>query len=104
MGKRVYFSFIAIAIVGIGSMIFHGTLSYIGQLLDEVPMHWAVGTMAFVVCDGNGSERIVPIQGNKLAILLLMNNIIITVAYIYVVEPLFHIVSIQKVASSYFFY
>ncbi|KNC99655.1 uncharacterized protein SPPG_05036 [Spizellomyces punctatus DAOM BR117] len=46
--KRFWASFAALMCVGTGSFLFHGTLRYAMQLLDELPM--AMGTCVFVYC------------------------------------------------------
>ncbi|KAI9106149.1 ceramidase-domain-containing protein [Phlyctochytrium arcticum] len=46
--KRFMFSFATLMIVGMGSFLFHGTLLYTMQLLDELPM--AMATCSFIYC------------------------------------------------------
>lgn len=36
--RRVHLSYIALGVVGVGSALFHATLLYSCQLLDELPM------------------------------------------------------------------
>ncbi|KAI8824371.1 alkaline ceramidase 3-like protein [Fimicolochytrium jonesii] len=45
---RFYASYIALMMVGSGSFLFHGSLTYAMQLLDELPM--AMATCVFVYC------------------------------------------------------
>ena len=45
---RYTISFLLFMCVGIGSTLFHMTLRHFAQMLDELPMLWAVA--AFVVC------------------------------------------------------
>jgi len=44
--RRVHMAYVALAIVGIGSALFHATLLYSAQLLDELPMIY--GTLVFI--------------------------------------------------------
>jgi len=44
--KRLYFAYLALGVVGIGSAMFHATLLYSCQLLDELPMIY--GTLIFL--------------------------------------------------------
>lgn len=46
--KRFWLSYAALMIIGTGSFLFHGTLRFEMQLLDEVPM--CFGTCIFVYC------------------------------------------------------
>ncbi|KAI9217256.1 ceramidase [Blastocladiella britannica] len=46
--KRFFYSYFMLFVVGIGSALFHGTLTYYMQLLDEVPMLF--GSAIFIYC------------------------------------------------------
>ncbi|KAF9921499.1 Alkaline ceramidase 3 [Linnemannia zychae] len=54
--KRFLFTFGSIAIIGLGSIAFHGTLLFPLQMLDEVPMIYSVLSMAYC-CIENRSYR-----------------------------------------------
>lgn len=45
--RRFTLCFLAVAFIGIGSALFHGTLLYWGQFLDEVPMIYGVTMFAW---------------------------------------------------------
>lgn len=45
---RFKLAFVGLLLIGIGTCVFHATLTYAGQLLDELPMIWA--TCVFVYC------------------------------------------------------
>ncbi|KAJ3206668.1 Alkaline ceramidase 3 [Clydaea vesicula] len=47
--KRFFFLYLAIVVVGIGSVLFHGTLLREFQALDEVPMIYAALTFDFIL-------------------------------------------------------
>jgi dihydroceramidase len=48
--KRSYIAmYIMLTAIGLGSMAFHGTLTYLGQQLDELPMVWLLLAAFFVV-------------------------------------------------------
>ena len=47
--RRFYVWSFAMFVVGLGSVVFHGTLLYHHQMLDEVPMMWASFAWLFVL-------------------------------------------------------
>jgi dihydroceramidase len=46
---RILIMTIACLTVGVGSAVFHGTLSHLGQQSDELPMVWAISSWTFVL-------------------------------------------------------
>ncbi|KAI8607261.1 ceramidase [Chytriomyces sp. MP71] len=84
---RVYLSLYSIAIVGVGSFLFHATLWYETQMMDELPMIY--GSCIFVYAN----LRVFP-ETNKnnglLSAALAAYSIIVTVLYLYVKNPVFH--------------
>jgi dihydroceramidase len=51
--KRFMFAFGSVALVGMGSILFHGTLGKVGQLLDEVPMLYAALIFCYIFINQN---------------------------------------------------
>jgi len=45
--KRFFMSFVAFLLVGVGSTMFHMTLQYSMQLMDEIPMVWSSGAFLY---------------------------------------------------------
>jgi dihydroceramidase len=50
---RYMMAFASVAVVGLGSMAFHGTLLFSLQMLDELPMIYASLIMAYIVIEQN---------------------------------------------------
>lgn len=50
-------AYAVIFVVGIGSMVFHATLLRTGQVLDEVPMVWAVLVLIWTVLETSDARR-----------------------------------------------
>jgi len=46
---RFYFLYAATCLVGLGSAFFHGTLLYIGQMCDELPMIWFIMMWGYIL-------------------------------------------------------
>jgi len=42
LGSEIVVAYAVILVVGIGTLLFHGTLTRAGQIIDEVPMIWSV--------------------------------------------------------------
>ncbi|XP_015759291.1 PREDICTED: alkaline ceramidase 3-like isoform X3 [Acropora digitifera] len=82
---RYTLSFIALCVVGLGSVCFHATLLYEMQLLDELPMIY--GTCILIFCSYQNSYK--PRQYNRILILALMISCaLITLMYVAFVNPL----------------
>lgn len=82
---RYTISFIALCVVGLGSVCFHATLLYEMQLLDELPMIY--GTCILIFCSYQNSYK--PRQYNRILILALMISCaLITLMYVAFVNPL----------------
>lgn len=54
---RFVFAFGSLCIVGLGSVAFHGTLSFRHQMLDEVPMLWSVVVILYCLLEHHSRER-----------------------------------------------
>ncbi|ORZ21175.1 alkaline phytoceramidase family protein [Absidia repens] len=58
LGWRLSNGYLMIVVVGIGSVLFHGTLQYEHQMWDEVPMVWTACYLLWVLLQENGYEPI----------------------------------------------
>lgn len=74
---RYLLVFLSIAIVGFGSVAFHGTLQFEHQMLDEVPMLWTVCIMLFCLLEQHQRE---PCYGFALPVLLTVYALVATAA------------------------
>ena len=87
-----YVNNIALMIVGIGSIAFHGTLLRSGQILDEVPMLWASLSMLYV-------SLTFRYKSNILLIIMILYGILSSLIYFYVSFDMFVITYIITVGS-----
>jgi len=84
---RYLVGFLALLLVGIGSTMFHMTLQYSMQLLDEIPMVWS--SCAFIYCQHMVTSR----SGEKglgAAALLATYGTLFTVLYLAWPHPILH--------------
>ena len=65
--RRYLVSHLALLGVGLGSVLFHGTLRFGGQLMDEIPMIYMVACLVYVMREVAGP----PNASNKTCILTL---------------------------------
>ena len=79
--KRVLAPLLLMAVVGFGSMAFHGTLQKWGQAIDELAMIWAAAALVFAVF-----EIDVRVQRAWLAPALLLYCAAFSAAYFYLPE------------------
>ncbi|ORZ24135.1 ceramidase [Absidia repens] len=56
LGWRLACGYFMIMVVGVGSVLFHGTLQYKHQMWDEIPMVWTASYMLWVLLQDNGYE------------------------------------------------
>ncbi|OLY85213.1 Alkaline ceramidase 3 [Smittium mucronatum] len=91
--KRIIVLFLGIALVGIGSVLFHMTLKLSTQLLDELPMIYVTNSFAYLLIE-SGSELK---YGLALPIFVFALDVAITVTYIFLLNPIFHQVSFGAV-------
>jgi dihydroceramidase len=54
---RFLLAFASVAVVGLGSVAFHGTLLFPLQLLDELPMLWTVLLMVFILLENRTKPK-----------------------------------------------
>lgn len=79
-GDRFVVMNLMLGLVGVGSAAFHGTLLYTGQILDELPMVYAVLSCLYVILEmESGTKPIRP----YLAPLLTSYAAIFTLVYLY---------------------
>ncbi|KAF2272602.1 alkaline ceramidase-like protein [Westerdykella ornata] len=78
--------FVGYLLVGIGSFLFHSTLKYPFQLVDELSMIYTTCLMCFATFSYGGSRR----YRNTLAASLVLLSLFITIYYHYLQDPTFH--------------
>ncbi|MEZ4265532.1 MAG: ceramidase [Myxococcota bacterium] len=74
---RVRLAFVSIAIIGAGSIAFHGTLKASSQALDELPMLWSALIVLFILLEKGPTRR----YGAKLPALLFGLAALVTAGY-----------------------
>jgi len=88
------YSLVGMMMIGIGSWLFHMTLQYSAQLLDELPMIWATGISAHAYYDllKNTFKKPPSAKTNTLvAVGILFYCVAVTVIYTcYFTNPVFH--------------
>eukprot|EP01137_Pigoraptor_chileana_P008171 Opistho-2@54641 len=84
--RRFAMSYLALMTVGVGSTLFHGTLLYEMQLLDELPMIYGTCVFLYVLLE---DER-TPKYGWKLVFFLGLYSTVVTVVYLVLKKPIFH--------------
>jgi len=78
--KRMVVVNLLVALVGIGSAAFHGTLLYTGQIMDELPMVYASLSILYVVMEMDAKSK--PIY-KYLAPMILGYSALFTAVYLY---------------------
>ncbi|SAM07006.1 hypothetical protein [Absidia glauca] len=58
LGWRLSNGYFMIVVVGVGSVLFHGTLQYEHQMWDEIPMVWTACYYLFMLLQADGYEPI----------------------------------------------
>ncbi|CAG8465318.1 655_t:CDS:10 [Diversispora eburnea] len=84
--KRFIVAYGGIALIGIGSWMFHMTLLYQFQLLDELPMQYATCILAYNIFETGSKTK----YGIYLPLGLLTYAIGVTTIYLRIVNPVFH--------------
>ncbi|KAI9357311.1 alkaline ceramidase 3 [Zopfochytrium polystomum] len=85
LGERAVLSYLAVAVVGAGSFLFHGTLWYETQLMDELPMIYSACILDYCLLNAF-QDRFKTLSG----IVLSLYAVTVTVVYLYVRNPVFH--------------
>ncbi|XP_059145368.1 alkaline ceramidase 3-like [Physella acuta] len=83
---RFIYSFFAMTAIGLGSWLFHMTLRYSMQLLDEVPMLWASTCFIYLTLMVKGKPNI---ENKKLQAALFTMCTIVTLMHILINLPVF---------------
>ncbi|CAG8487924.1 8304_t:CDS:2 [Acaulospora morrowiae] len=86
---RFTIAYAAIALIGIGSWMFHMTLLYEFQLLDELPMIYGTCVLVHNIFETGHKRK----YGIYLPLGLFVYASSITIAYLYILNPVFHQVS-----------
>ncbi|KAF2401182.1 dihydroceramidase [Trichodelitschia bisporula] len=79
-------SFLGYLVVGVGSFLFHSTLKYPMQLIDELSMIYTTCIMFYATFAHNKSTRYITILAGSLITL----SVSITAYYHYLKDPIFH--------------
>jgi len=87
MERRFLLAYLSLGIVGVGSFLFHATLSYEMQLLDELPMIYCACILTYSIFQTDVQSRR---QDLALRWFLTIDAILISLGYIYNKNPLFH--------------
>jgi len=82
---RYYLAYLAFAGIGLGSWMFHMTLSYEFQLLDELPMVYLTLIMLYTIFESAPTKR----YGNALPLGLSAWGVFVTIVYHQLHNPLF---------------
>jgi len=83
---RFFIAYAGLCLVGVGSWLFHMTLRYEMQLLDELPMIYCTCVLTYIIFETAKTSRF----GWKLPIILLVDAALVTVLYLYSKNPIFH--------------
>jgi dihydroceramidase len=99
--SRFTISFILLGVVGIGSFLFHSTLHWHTQLLDELPMIWGLSVFIFATLHMAPPPvtRLktpwswslpLPKDPQRTARILVIYSVVFTIVYVLIRNPVFH--------------
>ncbi|RUS69264.1 hypothetical protein EGW08_022978, partial [Elysia chlorotica] len=83
MERRYIFAFLVIPVIGIGSLLFHMTLRYSMQLMDEVPMLWGSTTFIYAGLTVKSEEH-----DDHTALQFLLYGTCCVISLVYILQPL----------------
>ena len=92
---RFHLCFASLFVVGIGSWMFHMTLQYEMQMLDELPMVWGGLTILYCMCVVQSRK-----EDEKLACYMTTIASIFTIAHLYLKIPMLLFVSMCESGNS----
>jgi len=87
MPIRFFLAYAAVGVIGIGSFLFHATLMYQMQLLDELPMIYCVCILTYSIFKMRSKTFR---QDQYLRLLLVLDAIMVSCVYTFFKNPLFH--------------
>jgi dihydroceramidase len=82
--RRFSLAFLLVALVGIGSIAFHATLRFSFQMLDELPMLYAVLVMTYILVENHATPRL----GRWFPAALVAWGVVVTIATAWTRGPL----------------
>ncbi|XP_064389021.1 alkaline ceramidase 3-like [Halichondria panicea] len=86
---RYYLCYIGLLAVGVGSLLFHGTLLYTMQLLDELPMLILSACMLFTLYEMGQPRGVYPTSTYIRTVLLMAYTTIVILVYLIIPDPVF---------------
>lgn len=85
--RRYLLCFVLLFITGVGSWMFHMTLLYEMQLMDELPMVW--GASYFVYCQFRANHSYED-GGRRVAVIMTCYSLLVSIVYLVNKNPIFH--------------
>ncbi|XP_038050570.1 alkaline ceramidase 3-like [Patiria miniata] len=99
MEWRNYMACLAFISVGLGSLLFHMSLLYESQLLDELPMIWGTCVLVYLFFENNSKPSS---QSYALVLFLILYSSAVTAIYILVINPIFHQIAFMFLVTAAF--
>jgi len=85
MEKRFLAAYISLGVIGIGSFLFHATLMYEMQLMDELPMLFTVCVLTYIIFEARPNSK----HDRALGIFLTLDAVLVTIIYLWWKQPIF---------------
>jgi len=80
-------AYVTMGIVGLGSFLFHATLTYSMQLMDELPMIYTVAVLTYTIIEADSHSRK---PTAYLKPLLIIDSLLVTIIYLLFPYPIIH--------------